>query len=65
MAQLMKAVLNLRAPAMFRTYDVHRAEDLVQETILRAWDERSSFERGTNLAAWLLAILRDEFFSSC
>jgi len=34
-----------------------RADDAVQEACLRAWRLRRRFERGTNLKAWLLAIL--------
>jgi RNA polymerase sigma-70 factor (ECF subfamily) len=40
-----------------------RADDLVQETILKAWAHRASFQLGTNLNAWLHTILRNEFYS--
>jgi RNA polymerase sigma-70 factor, ECF subfamily len=63
MAALMKSVPHLRAMAMSRTRNVDQAEDLVQETILRAWDKKSNFEPGTNLGAWLFTILRNQFFS--
>jgi RNA polymerase sigma factor (sigma-70 family) len=63
MAELMKAVPHLRAMAISRTRNVDQAEDLVQETILRAWDNRHSFASGTNLGAWLFTILRNQFFS--
>lgn len=39
------------------------AEDLVQETMLRAWNARTSFEPGSNLQAWTRAILRNVFLS--
>jgi RNA polymerase sigma-70 factor, ECF subfamily len=63
MAALMDFVPHLRAMAMSRTRNVDQAEDLVQETILRAWDKRSNFQPGTNLGAWLFTILRNQFFS--
>ncbi|MDD7972345.1 sigma-70 family RNA polymerase sigma factor [Roseinatronobacter alkalisoli] len=41
----------------------HRAEDLVQVTMLKAWTKRDSFKQGTNLRAWLFTILRNTFYS--
>ncbi len=63
MAELMEAVPHLRAFAMSRTRNRDQAEDLVQETILKAWDKRTSFEPGTNLTAWLFTILRNQHYS--
>jgi len=37
------------------------AEDLVQETLLKAWAARSRFVEGTNFRAWLCTIMRHEF----
>lgn len=39
--------------------DVEAADDLVQETYLRAWKYFESFQVGTNCRAWLLRILRN------
>ncbi len=63
MTALMEAVPHLRAFALSRTRNLDRAEDLVQETILKAWDKRASFEPGTNLKAWLFTILRNQHYS--
>lgn len=43
--------------------DVPRAEDLVQDTILKAWRAWDAFERGTNARAWLSTILRNTFIN--
>lgn len=59
------AMPNLRAFAISLCRDVSRADDLVQETLLKAWSHRDSFEEGTNLRAWLFTILRNTFFSEC
>lgn len=43
--------------------DEARAEDLVQETILKAWRSWERFEVGTNSRAWLMTILRNTFIN--
>ncbi|KMO41176.1 RNA polymerase subunit sigma-70, partial [Methylobacterium variabile] len=40
-----------------------RADDLVQDTMLKAWQNRDRFESGTNLSAWLFTIMRNAFYS--
>ncbi len=60
---LVATIPNLRAFAISLTGDHHRANDLVQETLLKAWANRDSFEVGTNLKAWLFTILRNTYFS--
>jgi RNA polymerase sigma factor (sigma-70 family) len=42
----------------------HDAEDLVQETYLKAFRSFRSFQLGTNFRAWLYCILRNTFLSS-
>jgi RNA polymerase sigma-70 factor (ECF subfamily) len=36
-----------------------QADDLVQQTYLRAWEKFRSFEQGTNCKAWMMRILRN------
>lgn len=45
------------------TGNQHRAEDLVQETFLKAWSNRDKFEHDTQLGSWLFTILRNTFYS--
>jgi RNA polymerase sigma-70 factor (ECF subfamily) len=54
---------NLRAFAFSLCGQHERADDLVQETLLKAWSHLDSFQEGTNLRAWLFTILRNSFFS--
>src|SRR5215467_16110016 len=60
---MLAAVPSLRAYAISLCGNVDRADDLVQETLLRAWANLSSFEPGTNMSAWLFTILRNLFRS--
>ena len=46
------------------TNDKARADDLVQETLSRAWANQHQFQPGTNLMAWLYTILRNELYST-
>lgn len=61
--QLAALVPNLRAFARSLCGNAHQADDLVQETLVKAWKNQSSFTPGSNLKAWLFAILRNTFLS--
>ena len=60
---MLGVVPSLRAFAMSLCGSVDRADDLVQETLLRAIANINSFEPGTNMSAWLFTILRNLFRS--
>ncbi len=61
--EMLAAIPHLRAFATSLTNNPDRADDLVQDTIVRAWGKIEQFERGTNLNAWLFTILRNLFHS--
>jgi len=53
----------MRAFAMSLTRDPSAADDLVQDTIVKAWTNIGSFTPGTNMRAWLFTILRNHFYT--
>lgn len=55
---------NLTRFARSLTRSSSSAEDLVQDTVLRALSNLDKFKPGTNLRAWLFTILRNQFYSS-
>jgi RNA polymerase sigma-70 factor (ECF subfamily) len=61
--ELLAAVPELRAFAFSLTSNWDRADDLVQETLLRAWSNKDKFQHGTKLKAWLFTILRNVLYS--
>ncbi len=62
-AELVTYLPNMRAFAITLCGDVDFADDLVQETLLKAWKHLDTFTEGTNLRAWLFTILRNTFLS--
>jgi len=60
---ILAAVPSLRAFAISLSGKSDRADDLVQETLLRALANIDSFQPGSNLSAWLFTILRNLFRS--
>ncbi len=61
--QLLAALPRLRAFALSLCGHADQADDLVQETLMKAWANLSSFEPGSNMPGWLYTILRNEFYS--
>jgi len=61
--QLLAVAPSLHRFAISLARDVTAADDLVQDTLLRAWRNQSSFQPGTNFEAWTFTILRNNFYS--
>lgn len=55
----------LRAYARALCKSLPDADDLVQETLLRAIEKSHLYQPGTNMRAWLFTIMRNHFISSC
>ena len=62
--QAMEHMPSLYAAAMRMTRNSADAEDLVQETYLKAYRAWGSFQQGTNLKAWLYRILTNTFINA-
>jgi RNA polymerase sigma-70 factor (ECF subfamily) len=54
----------LRAFAWSLCHNASDADDLVQDTLIKAWTNREKFEPGTNLRAWLFTILRNTYYTA-
>lgn len=61
--QLTAVLPRLRIYALSLTRNRDSADDLVHDTVVKALAGRQSFQPGTNLAAWLFRIQRNEFIS--
>lgn len=61
---LVSMLPQLRAYAMTLTRNRAAADDLLQETSLKAWRAQAQFSPGTNFKAWMYCILRNEYISS-
>lgn len=53
----------LRAFAWSLSHNGSDADDLVQDTLIKAWTNKDKFEPGTNLRAWLFTILRNTYYT--
>ena len=61
--RLVGEIPNLRAFAASLSGSMQLADDLVQDTLLKAWSHSDSFMEGTNIRAWLFTILRNTYYS--
>ncbi len=62
-AQLALVIPHLRAFGRSLSGSRDLADDLVQETLLKAWAARQRFQAGTNMRAWTFIILRNLYLS--
>jgi RNA polymerase sigma-70 factor (ECF subfamily) len=62
-ADLKMMLPRLRVYALALTRDHDRADDLLQQTVVKSLAGRASFRPGTNFGAWLIRIQRNEFIS--
>jgi RNA polymerase sigma-70 factor (ECF subfamily) len=58
---LVAAIPRLRRYARVLTGDVTRADDLVQDTLARAWEKRRLWRAGSDLRAWLFTVMHNVF----
>ncbi len=62
-AEIVAHLPALRAFAVSLTRNSNSGDDLVQDTIIKAWTNIEKFQTDTNLRAWLFTILRNTFYS--
>ena len=55
---------SLKVPALKFTHNHNDANDLIQDTILKALRNKSKFKTGTNIKAWLYIIMKNTFISN-
>lgn len=58
---LVAAIPRLRRYARVLTGEATRADDLVQDTLARAWEKRALWQAGTDLRAWLFTVMHNLF----
>lgn len=62
-SEMLAAIPHLRAFAASLCRNPDRVDDLVQDTLVRACANIGQFEAGTNMQAWLITILRNQYYS--
>ncbi|HVZ75830.1 MAG TPA: sigma-70 family RNA polymerase sigma factor [Candidatus Paceibacterota bacterium] len=60
---MLECLPRLKMFALSLTHNASRAEDLVQQTMLRGLANLKQFKSGTNMSAWLFTIMRNNFRS--
>lgn len=63
-AELVALLPKLRGHAMALTGSSAAADDLIQDTMVRAWRFREGFQEGSNMGAWVNKILRNTFYTT-
>ncbi len=58
---LVAAIPRLRRYARALTGEATRADDLVQDTLARAWEKRRLWQAGSDLRAWLFTVMHNVF----
>jgi RNA polymerase sigma-70 factor (ECF subfamily) len=61
--ELTGLIPQMRAFARSLCRDATAADDLAQDALLKAWNNRASYQPGTNMKAWTFMILRNQFYS--
>jgi len=62
-AEFLALIPRMRSLARYLCRNATEMEDLTQDTLDRAWRSRDSFIAGTNMKAWVLTIMRNQFYS--
>lgn len=62
--EVVELIPALRAFAWSLSHNGSDADDLVQDTLIKAWTNKEKFEPGTNLRAWLFTILRNTYYTN-
>ncbi|MEM7439146.1 MAG: RNA polymerase sigma factor [Pseudomonadota bacterium] len=61
--ELVDHIPALRAFALGLTRNSANADDMVQDTIVKAWTKIETFKTGSNMRSWLFTILRNTYYS--
>ena len=61
--EIVEHLPSLRAFALSLTRNSATADDIVQDTVVKAWANIDKFTEGTNMRAWLFTILRNTYYS--